>query len=279
MQPVVSWPGWEFVRKLGAGSYGAVYEIRQQVGSLERRAALKVIPVPRDENELNDLYSQGFDDETIERSLREQIEDVVREYSVMIDLRECPNIVHCEDLRIVDRPEGEKGKDICMQMELLTPLTRALKPGEEASQVIRVARDMLNALAFCREKKIVHRDIKPQNIFVSPEGYYKLGDFGVAKTMDRTGSATMIGTLNYMAPEVHSGAHYGSGADVYSLGLVLYWLLNERRLPFVPILDRPAKQSEVEQAMSRRLRGEALLFPKHGSVELRRLVCSMCDLR
>ena len=55
MQQPVNWPGWEFVRKLGSGSYGSVYEIRQQVGPLERRAALKVIPVPRDENELEDL--------------------------------------------------------------------------------------------------------------------------------------------------------------------------------------------------------------------------------
>ena len=279
MESIVNWPGWEFVRRLGGGSYGEVYEIRQQIGSFERRAALKVIPVPRDAAELHELYSQGYDNASIERSLREQVENVVREFSVMFDLRECPNVVRCEELRIVDRPDGVKGKDICMQMELLTPLSLMLHAEDAQTQAIRVGMDLLNALAFCRKLKIVHRDIKPQNIFVSPKGEYKLGDFGVAKTMDRTGSATMIGTINYMAPEVHSVARYGSSADVYSLGLVLYWLLNERHLPFVPILNRPAKQSEVEQAVSRRFQGEPIPFPKNGSEELCRLVCSMCAFR
>ena len=273
MQPVVNWPGWEFIRKLGSGSYGAVYEIRQQIGPLERRAALKVIPVPRDETEWTELHSQGYDDDTIERSLQEQVNDVVREFSVMLELRGAKNVVSCDEIRCLDRP---KGKDVCIQMELLTPLIRSLKPGQEEAQALCLGRDILRALSLCREKKIVHRDIKPQNIFVSDDGDYKLGDFGVAKTMDRTGSATMIGTLNYMAPEVRNGEHYGALSDVYSLGLVLYWMLNERHLPFVPILDRPPKQSEIEQAASRRFHGESVPLPANGSILLKRTVCSMC---
>ena len=279
MEPVVSWPGWEFVRRLGAGSYGEVYEIRQQLGPIDRRAALKIIPVPRDESELNELYSLGYDEETVERSLQEQVIDVIREFSVMTELKGHTNIVYCEDIRCLDRPDGRKGKDICMQMELLTPLMLMRKPGEEEAQAVSVGRDLLNALAVCQKKKIVHRDIKPQNIFVSPDGDYKLGDFGAAKTMDRTGSATMIGTLNYMAPEVRNDERYGASADLYSLGMVLYWILNERHLPFVPILDRPPKQSEVEQAASRRFRGEALPPPRHGSEMLKSLVCAMCAYR
>ena len=161
MKSIVNWPGWEFVRRLGGGSYGEVFEIRQQIGSFERRAALKVIPVPRDAAELNELYSQGYDNASIERSMREQVENVVREFSVMFDLRECPNVVRCEELRIVDRPDGVKGKDICMQMELLTPLSLMLHAEDAQTQAIRVGMDLLNALAFCRKLKIVHRDIKP----------------------------------------------------------------------------------------------------------------------
>ena len=274
----VQWQGWEIVRRLGSGSYGDVYEIRQQIGSFERRAALKVIPVPRDDAELNDLYIQGFDEATVERSMLEQVEDVVREFSVMMEFRNHPNIVHFEDIRVLPRPNG-RGKNICMQMELLEPLTHVRESGDEQGQAIRVGRDLLNALSLCRQKKIVHRDIKPQNIFVSPEGVYKLGDFGVARTMERTGSATMTGTINYMAPEVRNGEHYGSSADIYSLGLVLYWILNDRHLPFVPIMNRPPKSSEMELAASRRFRGEAVPPPKHGTDALKKMVCRMCAFR
>ena len=278
MQQPVNWPGWEFVRKLGSGSYGSVYEIRQQVGPLERRAALKVIPVPRDENELENLAAQGYDAAAVERSLQEQVEDVIREYSVMTELKGHTNIVYCEDIRCVERPNG-RGKDVCMQMELLTPVMRTQERGSEAETALHMGRDLLQALSLCRKRKIVHRDIKPQNIFVSRDGDYKLGDFGVAKTMDRTGSATMIGTINYMAPEVRNNEHYGAAADLYSLGMVLYWILNERHLPFVPILDRPPRQSEIEQAAARRFAGETLPPPKHGDAELKSLVCSMCAFR
>ena len=275
MQQPVNWPGWEFVRKLGSGSYGAVYEIRQQVGPLERRAALKVIPVPRDENELEDLYALGYDKTAVEKSLQSQAEDVIREFSVMMELKGYTNIVYGEDLRCVPRPNGS-GMDVCIQMELLTPLVRALQPEQAQSQAVTLGRDLLQALAICKSRKIVHRDIKPQNIFVSRSGDYKLGDFGVARAMDRTGSATKIGTINYMAPEVYHGEHYGSASDIYSLGMVLYWLLNDRRLPFVPILDRPPKQSEIEQAAAKRLQGEPLPLPAHGSEALKKLVCAMC---
>ena len=275
MQQPVNWPGWEFVRKLGSGSYGSVYEIRQQVGPLERRAALKVIPVPRDENELEDLYALGYDKTAVEKSLQSQAEDVIREFSVMMELKGYTNIVYGEDLRCVPRPNGS-GMDVCIQMELLTPLVRALQPEQAQSQAVTLGRDLLQALAICRSQKIVHRDIKPQNIFVSRSGDYKLGDFGVARAMDRTGSATKIGTINYMAPEVYHGEHYGSASDVYSLGMVLYWLLNDRRLPFVSMLDRPPKQSEIEQAAAKRLQGEPLPLPTHGSEALKKLVCSMC---
>lgn len=275
MQPTVSWPGWEFIRKLGSGNYGAVYEIRQQIGPLERRAALKVIPVPRDENELEELFAQGYDRDTVERSLKEQARDVIQEFSVMLELKGHTNIVYGEDIRCVPRESG-LGMDICIQMELLTPLLRAVEKGNEPMQAVRVGRDLLQALSVCQKKKIVHRDIKPQNIFVSDDGDFKLGDFGVARTMERTGSATMIGTLNYMAPEVYNGEHYGSASDIYSLGLVLYWLLNDRHLPFVPILDRPPKQSEVEQAAAQRFRGEEPPPPKNGSDPLKKLVCAMC---
>ena len=83
------------------------------------------------------------------------------------------------------------------------------------------------------ERNGAHRDIKPENIMVSEFGDYKLGDFGIARTMYHTTQATIAGSDRYMAPEVITRKEYGKEVDIYSLGLVLYWMLNNRKRPFI----------------------------------------------
>lgn len=123
-----------------------------------------------------------------------------------------------------------------------------------------------------KKKKIIHRDIKPQNIFVSPHGVYKLGDFGIAKTMEKTSSGTKAGTYKYMAPEVYHNHPYGHAADIYSLGIVLYWMLNERRVPFLPLPPVKINADLEDEAKQRRFRGEPIPPPIHGSPELKQIV-------
>ena len=72
-----------------------------------------------------------------------------------------------------------------------------------------------------RPEPIIHRDIKPGNIMRSKDGDYKLGDFGVARSMDVNSSMTRVGTVSFMAPEVYASGHYDERADIYSLGMVL----------------------------------------------------------
>lgn len=69
---------------------------------------------------------------------------------------------------------------------------------------------------LCKKHNIIHRDIKPANIFASGNGDYKLGDFGIAKTIEQTSGGTKIGTYDYMAPEVYHDQPYGNTADIYS---------------------------------------------------------------
>ena len=83
-------------------------------------------------------------------------------------------------------------------------------------------------------------------------GDYKLGDFGVAKVMDHTTHATKIGTYGYIAPEVFNRQPYNATSDIYSLGLVLYWLLNERRLPFLPLPPAVPTAAANTEAQDRR---------------------------
>ncbi|MCD6077994.1 MAG: protein kinase (serine/threonine-protein kinase)-like protein, partial [Ramlibacter sp.] len=102
-------------------------------------------------------------------------------------------------------------------------------------QSLKIIRDLLSALDYAHKQGIVHRDIKPANLLIEPGGRVKLTDFGVARIQD-SGEATrtqgsMVGTLKYMAPEQVQGQKIDSRADLFSVGVVLYQLLTDKR-PF-----------------------------------------------
>lgn len=269
------WPGWETVKLLGRGSFGAVYEIRRDLFGTTEAGAVKVISIPQNDSEIDDLRADGYDQESIENTYSQHMRSIVGEYAVMCKLNACPNIVDCKDVRYEQHPDGI-GWDIFIKMELLTPLVKAF-PGQISEQlVLKAGKDLCHALILCKQHNVLHRDIKPQNIFVSNAGDFKLGDFGIAKTVERTMGGTKIGTYKYMAPEVYNSQPYGSAADIYSLGLVLYWMLNDHRLPFLPMPPAMPTFSQEEDAKQRRFRGEPIPAPKNGSEALKAIVLKAC---
>ena len=272
-QPV--WPGWETVKVIGAGSFGTVYEIQRQVAGQTERAALKLISVPRDPGEIEELINEGYDDSSITAHFKECLEDIVREYSMMLEIKGHTNVVYCDDIRKVPHADGI-GWDILIKMELLIPLSKGMDKVYNEKQVLRLGMDLCRALELCRKKSILHRDIKPQNVFVSQNGDYKLGDFGVAKVSDKTSGGTKIGTYDYMAPEIYNNRPYGSSSDLYSLGMVLYWMMNERRGPFLPLPPQIPTGSAKENANRRRFSGELLPPPVNGSARLKQIVLKAC---
>lgn len=275
MMHEVTWPGWEVVEKIGAGSFGAVYHIQRDILGEVEHAALKVISIPHTSDELEELQSQGYDDATITTHFQKYLEDIVKEYSLMRKMKGNTNVVYCDDIQYIQKSDGF-GWTIYIKMELLNPLMKNLHQVNSEAQVVKLAKDLCNALALCRDQNIIHRDIKPQNVFISDHGNFKLGDFGIAKTVERTSRGTKIGTYKYMAPEVFHNQPYGHNADIYSLGLLLYWLLNEKRTPFLPAPPQIPTADMEDEAMMRRFRGDPLPAPAHGSPELTAVVLRAC---
>lgn len=274
-QIIRAWPGWRLERCIGKGSFGQVYEISRDIFGSVERSALKVIPLPADNREIDKLRSQGYSLESIAQHFARCREDIAREYSLMAEVKGHPNIVYCDDFRDIPRPDGI-GWDIHIKMELLQSLFHVMPGYYSEALVIQLGKSMASALALCEKKGILHRDIKPENVFYSPSGEFKLGDFGVAKLIRRSGFGTTIGTFDYMAPEVYSNRPYGPSADLYSLGVLLYWAMNGRRIPFLPEgVDIPTA-AQKEQAWKRRMDGEAIPLPACGSPELVQIVMTAC---
>lgn len=269
------WPEWTLNGKLGQGSYGGVYEIQRILpGGRVERSALKHITIPRSQEEIDTLLAQSVSEESITEFFHEQMQKLVQEYTMMRELEECPNIVACQDLSYL--PNGY-GWDIYFRMELLLPLMQVIDNQYREMNVLRLGLEICNALEACSTLSIIHRDIKPENILVSDKGVFKLGDFGIAKSSEGTQTGTMAGTMSYMAPEVANRQHYGSSADIYSLGMVLYWLMNDHTLPFLPLPPQIPTASQRQQALNFRFSGKPLPAPRNGSEELKRIVLKACS--
>ena len=277
-EKTLPWADWEIVRRLGGGSYGTVYEIRRERYGIVERAAMKVISFPKDAEEVEDQRRSGFTDESLVNSYRQQMQRFLDEYRLMLELKGKTNIVSCDDFQTVPHADGI-GWDIFIKMELLTPLKKYLAREITPEQTVKLGIDLCKALSLCREKDIIHRDIKPDNILVSDSGDFKLGDFGVAKTAERTMAGTRTGTPNFTAPEVYHNEPYGKSVDIYSLGMVLYWMLNRRALPFLPLPPQMPSPDEMQEALLRRMRGEALPRPVDGSRALQDVVLKACAYR
>ena len=268
---------WTLVKLLGEGAYGKVYEAHREDFGTTYTAAIKIMTIPQSQSEVESVRAEGMSEEAVTAYFRSMAEDVVQEFTLMSELKGTTNIVSCEDHAVVPLDTGV-GWDIFIRMELLTPMLRYMSGHEMTrADIIKLGIDMCKALELCQRYNIIHRDIKPENIFVSRTGDYKLGDFGVARTLEKTtGGLSKKGTYTYMAPEVYREEKYGSTVDIYSLGIVLYRLLNNNRAPFLPAPPAPISYSERERALQRRVSGEPLPPPANAEGRLAEIVLKAC---
>ena len=268
---------WHIVRELGEGSFGKVFEIEHRDLSGTYSSALKVITIPRNKTELAQVASENTGPDGVTKYFRSIVDGITKEFNIMSQLKGESTIVSYEDHEVREHTDGI-GWDIFIRMELLTPLLQyTANYPLSRNDIIRLGIDICSALELCRKNAIIHRDIKPENIFVSKNGRFKLGDFGIAKNIDKTTSElTKTGTYTYMAPEVYKGAPYGASVDIYSLGIVLYNYTNNGRSPFISATQSSVLPAEKTEALLRRMKGEALPAPANADDALARVILKAC---
>ena len=272
-----AWPEWKLEKELGRGSYGVVYQAIRADSYFGSRAAIKVVSIPAHSGEVTALHSEGLDQQGIRTYFHGITQDFVKEIQVMELFKGMQNIVSVEDYKVVEK-QGQPGFDIFIRMELLTSFDEFVNQAPlTQQQVVQLGIDICAALEICNRQKVIHRDVKPENIFLNQYGCYKLGDFGIARTLENaTAGLSQKGTYNYMAPEVANSNHYDHRVDIYSLGLVLHRLLNDMLPPFVTHENRLNAMAR-KVALDRRLQGEQISPPLHATPQLSRVILKACD--
>ena len=277
---IIPWEGWELAqeKEIGRGGFGKVYDIKRVNYDYEEHAAMKLLHVPKNQEDIENLRFEGMDDVSIANTYHGYVKDMIREYQMMQTLRNCPNVVHVYDYK-VKKSHDELLWTVYIRMELLTPIMKKPSCIQTEAQILQLAKDMCNALIDCHKRTILHLEIKPENIFIDPvEGNFKIGDFGISRVVEHTTHASVgVGTYDYMSPQVLLGDAYGMQADIYSLGMVLYYLLNQRRHPFLPLPPADITATMREEARRKKMRGIPLPPPANGCAAFKAVVLKACE--
>jgi NIMA (never in mitosis gene a)-related kinase len=137
---------------------------------------------------------------------------------------------------------------------------KKLKSFVKEDKIWHIIRHLINGLCYLHEQKVVHRDIKCANVFVSNDGGVKLGDLNVSKIAKHGNMRTQTGTPYYCPPEVWNDKPYNSKCDIWSLGCVIYELV---------ALKPPFTAKNMQELFSKVQKGVYPEIPKHFSNDLR----------
>lgn len=267
---------------LGKGGFASVYEAKKRT-SRKSEYAIKVIGFHN-----GHIESKAFGEEV------EAQKKLSLFHETIVEIHDSAEILVWLDgeNRVTDAQKVENGSEEeippgCLQlqfilMERLEPVLTHTKAGKsflnpgglaefEEKEILRLAQDVAVALKVAHDEKILHRDVKPENIFYDvKEKRYKLGDFGIAKRTEDGAASTVAYTKGYGAPEVIGTLEdkYDCTADIYSLGMLLFVLLNHLRFP-------EAESYSVNGGVQYRP-GYVLPDPVSGSEKFIEIVRKMC---
>jgi serine/threonine protein kinase/tetratricopeptide (TPR) repeat protein len=207
---------YRIVSKIGAGGMGVVYRAHDE--QLDRDVALKVLP------------AGTLADEAARKQFRKE--------ALALAKLNHPNIETVYEFATTDSIDF-------LAMELIPgqPLSARTKEGSiSQGEIVRLAIQLAEGLSAAHERGVIHRDLKPGNLFVTPDGRLKILDFGLAKLVHpepevditqsiTTATRTISGTVPYMSPEQLRGLSVDTRSDIYAAGAVLYEMAAGRR-PF-----------------------------------------------
>lgn len=259
-------------RQIGSGTDGRVYFLKPKDN--EKKSVVKIIKLSHSKiletkdknNPAIFAYTDGEYCSAFIKNITDNIE-LLRSYDGGHFFADC--------YEWETRPSSDGDADILMiRMEALTPLSDFL--GEYSftqEEVLRLAACLCGSLDKCRDFGFIYPNLKPENVMFDSIGRCKLGDLGTFCCLPPAkNSIAFRRTQQYMAPEFYKSDEINETCDTYSLGLVMYALLNKGRIPFLPSYPAEITMNDLAKSLNRRVNGEDIPAPKMADSDVSSLV-------
>ena len=260
---------------LGRKGGTTVYSVKSTKS--EQFYILKHISVPETQRQVDALILTGAaaDEEAAQAYYQQVVSDYRDELEQLEALANSPNLACFHSYEITPKEEGV-GFDVYLLAEQRTSLeTYLAETSITQSSAVNLAMDLCNALTDLRAAGLIHRDVKPANIFLSPQGHFMLGDMGIAK-IDELKYCSMPESMisPYSAPELFDlMANVNETIDLYAVGSILYRIYNGGHAPFED------EKTSAKAADKQRITGQELPTPMFADYEMAEIILKACAFR
>lgn len=272
------WGIWKVDELIGQDGSGEIYKVYREEWGKRYVSAVKLISVAISPNDMKEARTIGIEAASMPEYFKNFINNILNEIQVIYKLRGSSNIVTYEDHAIFEKKDGT-GWDILIRTEYLESLPDYMAKNKlSRNDILKLGIDICNALEACERENIIHRDIKDTNIFVSKNGDFKLGNFSIARELSEEGLILPVrGNPLFTAPEVFQVINCDSTIDTYSLGMVMYKLLNRGRLPFLPLPPHPITAKDTENSIMSIMAGKKPVPPIDAGEKLGDIILKACS--
>lgn len=270
--------GYQITSVIGSGASGTVYQAVKSNALGEYVRAIKHISFPSLKQYSSVLNSMGGDEAKTNEYFARSLNAIAAEVKLLSALSESGS---SHIIRYYESHLEAENNPLCYHifilMEHATPLSEFVRSGSfKVRNVVEMGLQVLEGIGTCHKRGVIHRDIKEDNIFVGSDGLFKIGDFGVSKsTQGGSRAESLKGTPNYLAPEVYLGQKsYSNTVDLYSLGIVMYRLLNHERNPFLPAYPNSYSAEDEDRAFELRIKGNPVPLPAFGGQAIGKVIAT-----
>ncbi|MDD6022566.1 MAG: protein kinase [Acutalibacteraceae bacterium] len=264
-------PEWTLSYILSEKRGEKLYQAERTSGDMTKYAAVRAISIPADKEELNELRAEYPQEDEFKKKIADMMKRKKAELQLLRSFCSKPGIVCMREIYDISNSD-ETSYLIVARYDYIETLDSYIRSnGLTIGAALRMGIDICKGLENFRKLNMIHGNVTPENIYVNDNGRFKLGGFDIdiiegKKPVDKDN----ISSLRYASPEACNGGEKVFSSDVYSLGLVLYGLLNGGKLPF-------ENEYSQKKAFQMRISGEPIPRPAYNAGKLTDIVMKACS--
>lgn len=271
------WPEWEITEQIMTDVAEVVYKaVKTDDG--KSFSTIKVLTVSP-ETVCDEDSDGSISPDSVETICHNAVNCIMNEIRLRDVLRNADTIVNTDDFKIIEKTDECKW-EIYIRMDYVVPFDLYICDKMLSEQeVIKLGCDICSALEVCEERKIIHSNINPGNITVDRNGTFLLDGFKAEKMFSGALEVGRRASFTFAAPEILGCIKYTSKVDTYSLGLLMYTLMNRNRIPFLSPTKQLLTLGEKRNAVRRRMEGELIPPPLDASEKLAEIILRACEFK